>query len=50
MHELKIMLATVLREFRLRCLDIKTRVRARRGMVTGPRGGVALVCDGAGVA
>jgi len=44
--ELKIVLGTIVREFRLRCVDPATPPPARQSTVTGPRGGVPLVYCG----
>jgi len=44
--ELKIVLGTIVREFRLRCVDPAPPPPARQSTVTGPRGGVPLVYCG----
>jgi cytochrome P450 family 110 len=45
-EELKIILAVLLAEYRLRCLEPAVPAPARQSTVTGPGGGVRLVYDG----
>ena len=46
MYEMKVILGTVLRGYRLRLASASPIAYVRRGITMGPRGGVPMICDG----
>ena len=46
LHEMKVVLGTVLGRYRLRLVDAVPLEEVRRGLLMGPRGGVPMVLEG----